>query len=159
VVVRRPSIPYSAREDTVALISASSLGFWVAMLRPTASISARACATLTPGLRRAMPSKTVVPASEVGLGVAYWHPKPARPAPELPLELARHHADHHEIRPIDANGLAHQRRIAVITRLPQSIAEDDHAIPAESLFLGKKRAAAQRLRPQHGKKACRHEIG
>ena len=79
--------------------------------------------------------------------------KLTRPAPELPREFARHHADHGEVRAIDADGPAHQRRVAAISRLPQSVAEDHFVILAQGLFLGKERAAEKGLGTQHGKEA------
>ena len=56
-VVRRVFIPNSLMGITVAPMPTSSLGYCSRMRAPMASISARACATPTPGFKRAIQMK------------------------------------------------------------------------------------------------------
>ena len=100
--------------------------------------------------------KAVVAAAEIGFGVAHRHPELTRAAPELPLEIPRHHAHHCEIRAVHADGPAHERWIAAVAPLPQSIAEDDLVIPPQRLFFGKESTAEKRLHAQHREEARGH---
>ena len=101
------------------------------------------------GLEARDGEKAVVVAPKIGLGVANGNEEAARSAPELPLELGRHHADEGKFGAIDANGAADERRVAVVARLPESVREDHFAILAQGLFFWQKRAPEKRLGAKH----------
>ena len=129
-------------------MSASSLGYCFWRRLAMASISARACACAHVRLEASDRKEAVVVTAEIGFCVAHRHPELAWTAPELPLEIARHYAHYREVRAVHADGPAHQRWIAAVAPLPQSITQDDLVISPESFFFGKESAAEKRLHAQ-----------
>ena len=72
------------------------------------------------------------------------------------LETVRHHTDHDRRHTIDVDRLADDARIAPVSRLPDAISKDDHAMRARLVLFGQKIAAQEWWLPSQPERTGRN---
>ncbi len=97
----------------------------------------------------------VRPPRLIALGEPHRHPQLPRSAPELERERRRHHPHHREVRPVDLDRLADQRRIRPVAPRPEPVAQHHHLVPPRRLLFGQEGPPQHRTHTQGREEARR----